>query len=264
MLLSFLGLVLLLFIGKFIWDTFITDNTERQYQIRKRANPEEAARLENTVKRGEYFNFNYAPKSNEDHKTISLALLASKFGCEAYQVKEQYTRGLIEMIKESGASNTQIIQILSENLNQIRQSKGIEAVQFGIDPDDTPAAFTEIWLKELLAITEATQESLILQNQNNNKAASIPYTRISDDVTDILTGEELSAIQRGEIELAQFQKRYLKRDDETLASMGYYEKTYYSTEPKQNVDLRLRKAHPSIDSNAPARDDFDTNEDAPL
>jgi len=268
MLLSFLGIIFLLFIGKFVWDTFITGETERQHQIHKRTDPEMAARIENTVKRGEYFNFNYAPKSNADDRAMSLAVLADKYGCEVEHVKEQYCRGLVEMIMGSGASNTQIIQLLSETLDHLRQSKGTEAIQLGMDPDDTPAAFAELWLRELLEIIEAKQESLVSQNQKPIEVASIPYTVTSDDIMEIISLAELSSITSGKVTLAYFQELYMKRDDETPDEAECYVRTFFSTEPRQNVDLRvyiLRPATTVADgSKANAKSELDTNQRAPF
>ena len=268
MLLSFLGIIFLLFIGKFIWDTFITGETERQHQIHKRTDPETAARIENTVKRGEYFNFNYAPKSNADHRAMSLAILADKYGCEADQLKEQYGKGILKMIMESGASNTQIIQILSETLDHLRQSKGTEAIQLGMDPDDTPAAFAELWLRELLEIIEAKQQSLVSQNQKPIEVASIPYTCTSDDIMEIISPAELSSITNGKVTLAYFQELYIKRDDETEC----YVRTFFSTKPRQNVDLRLPSVRSAtivtvgskVNTDATAKDDFSANGEAPF
>ena len=168
--LSIIGVIALLFVGKFIWDTFITGKTDKQHEVAKKRNPEEVARMESNVNKGEYLNFDYSPKRNPTHREISLTLLAAKFECLPEKAKEHYQKGALEMIMSSGASNSQVISMISDAIEGIRQSKSQDAVQFSMDPDDTPAALTQEWLTELLGIMKTKQQSLV--DDEANRAAN--------------------------------------------------------------------------------------------
>lgn len=168
--LSVIGVFALLLIGKFLWDTFITGKTDREHEVNKKRNPEEMARMENNVKKGQYLNFDYSPKRNPQHRTMSLTLLAAKFECLPEEAKEHYQNGILQMVMKSGASNTQVISMVAEALQGVRESKGEEAAQLSMDPDDTPAALTQEWLTELLDIIKTKQQSLV--NSEDNRAAN--------------------------------------------------------------------------------------------
>ena len=95
----------MLIFAKFVWDTYVTGETEKQYQINKKRNPEESARMENKEKKGKYFDFDYSPRTNSAHRIISLQILANKFDCNEGDVKEKFLDGILKLITTSNLSN---------------------------------------------------------------------------------------------------------------------------------------------------------------
>lgn len=149
--LSFIGLLAIALFCKFFWDTYITGHTERQHQQHKRQNPDEVARMANTVAKGEYLNFNYAPKSDPAHRAVSLALLAAKFECTIDEVKERYQSGYLEAMRATCSSNTEALAVLSNSLKELKANRSSEATIDLIDPDDTPSAIAGGWLLEIFS-----------------------------------------------------------------------------------------------------------------
>ena len=141
--LSFIGLVAIAMLCKFLWDTYIINNTERQHQEHKRRNPDEVARMTNNVARKEYLNFDYKPKSNPAHRAVSIVTLAEKFDCTTNDVKERYQSGYLELIESTCSSNAEALAAISMSLKELKGNKSVEATIDVIDPDDTPSAIAD-------------------------------------------------------------------------------------------------------------------------
>ena len=79
--LTFIGLIALLFLGKFIYDTYLTNNTERDWQEYKRANPHEATVLESN----EGLNFKTDYKVRKDGIYVHRHAGVSQYG-QAFKI----------------------------------------------------------------------------------------------------------------------------------------------------------------------------------
>lgn len=163
--LTFIGILAVIIFGKFIWDTYLTNNTEQQYQNNKRQNPEEIARMTNNVAKKEYLNFDYSPKSVPMHKALSLVSLANKYDCSPDEVKALFQADYLEFIRVSCASDTEAIALLATSIAEARDSKAGEAVKAVIDPDDTQAAIVEEWLLEIEAVISASRLKLAAEDE---------------------------------------------------------------------------------------------------
>lgn len=147
--LAILGLVFLAFIGKFIWDSFLTSNTDNQFETNKKLYPEETARLENSIKNGNILNFNYEAKSNPLHKAAALTAIAESFGCAPSEAKDAYQKGIKELMANPFVTHEFIIENINQSLKELRNQKRTQALENNIDPDDTPAAYGELWVQEI-------------------------------------------------------------------------------------------------------------------
>ena len=232
--LSIIGVFALLFIGKFLWDTFITGNTDREHEVNKKRNPEEMARMENNVKKGQYLNFDYSPKRNPQHRIMSLALLAAKFECLPEEAKDHYQNAMLQMIMKSGASNTQVISMVAEALQGVRESKGEEAAQFSMDPDDTPAALTQEWLTELLDIIKTKQQSLVASEDNRAANREVSLEAIAEQFKCSVADAEKSYKAYMEEKVLEAE-RYYKED-----SIEFLKKVVHdTTQTKQKQALEF-------------------------
>ena len=167
MILTFLGIVFILFIGKFIWDTYVTGETDIQHKKNVQQDPEKMARMQNTVSRGEYLNFNYSPKRDAAIRFSSLAIIASKFGCNPNEAENHWLNETIKRMMHDGFTTQQAIEILNKSLLNVRQQKHDEAIQRVIDPDDTCASFTEEWIRKLIeALRAQPLEPLTDENED--------------------------------------------------------------------------------------------------
>lgn len=136
--LTFVGIIALFILGKFIYDTYLTNRTEKDWNEYKQSNPESAARIE----RNKGLDFSTKSKSREQDKRDSLLRMAENIGCSPAQVKENYIKGLKE--QQLTAAQTK------EAIQMCRQKKYEESKVFNIDPDDTASAYMEEWTKEYL------------------------------------------------------------------------------------------------------------------
>jgi hypothetical protein len=135
-LLIFIGIISLLIFVKFIYDSYLTDKTEKDWNQYKRNNPEDASRIEKNKK----LNSNLKYQSGMNDKQTSLLRMAMNMQCSANEVKEYFINDLIKQ-ELSVAEAKETIQI-------IRQKKIEESKVFNIEPEDTAAAYMEEWAKE--------------------------------------------------------------------------------------------------------------------
>lgn len=134
----FIGIIALFIFGKFIFDTYLTNRTEKDWDQYKQSNPERAARIE----KNKGFDFSEKSKSRDQDKRESLIRMARNLGCLPSQVKECFINGLKEQ-------NLTVAQT-EKAIQMSRQKKYEESKVFNIDPDDTAAAYMEEWTKEFL------------------------------------------------------------------------------------------------------------------
>ncbi|WP_210521946.1 hypothetical protein [Hymenobacter terricola] len=147
--LSILGILFLVFIGKFIWDTYVTGETDRRFEVTKRKNPEEAARLENNVRNGHYLNFDYRRKSSPENRELSQLLLAAQWGCPSAAAEAYYKHSLLDGAGLRMPAQA-IEQALMETFASIRGEKYTQARELNMDPDDTPAGLMQAWSREVV------------------------------------------------------------------------------------------------------------------
>jgi len=142
--LEILGIIFLFIVGKFIFDTFLTNNTAKTKKWYKENYPEENYRLD----KNEGLNLNVKPKANINDRQRSLEEVAINMNTTPELVKNKY----IEQLKSKINSDDEKIYFFKT----IRQKKIEEAKTKGIDPDDGVAALMEEWAKEHLNSVEKT------------------------------------------------------------------------------------------------------------
>ena len=140
--LAFIGFIALLIFGKFLWDTYVTGKTEKDWQSYKKNEPEKAARITNSAT----FDMSTDYKPNSMHQQASLNMIAAQLECEASEAKETYQNVIREeLAKEAGS-----FEHFKQSIKEIRQHKYKQALSMEFDPDNTPAAFMERWMQEVL------------------------------------------------------------------------------------------------------------------
>jgi hypothetical protein len=131
--LAVVGAIALFFFGKFIYDTYITDNTNKNWEKYQRNNSESAARAE----KNKGLDFNTKSVTNQNKKIDSYIFLANNLKCSPEHVEAIYTKDLRKNISHS----SQALEMAKSWKNEkYEQSK-----QLNIDPDDTPASLLETW-----------------------------------------------------------------------------------------------------------------------
>ncbi|MDM8162239.1 hypothetical protein QUH73_20665 [Labilibaculum sp. K2S] len=136
--LTFIGIIALFAIGKFVYDTYFTNNAQKNWDEYKKNNPESGARIE----RNKGFDISTKSRSREEDKKRSLLRMAENIECSPLQVKENYIQGLSQQ-------KASVIE-LKRSIQMIREKKYEESMVFDIDPDDTVSALIEEWTKEFI------------------------------------------------------------------------------------------------------------------
>ena len=131
-----IGIFAVFFFGKFIYDTYLTNNTEIGFQDYKVRHPEEAYRLE----KNKGLNFNTNPKINIKDRRESVSLLAEHFGCQPNEVQALFLNDMIQK-KIPMREKDEMISVL-------RNKKMMEARYLNIDPYNTPSGLMEQWAIE--------------------------------------------------------------------------------------------------------------------
>ncbi|MEJ8758460.1 hypothetical protein WG947_15710 [Pontibacter sp. H259] len=145
--LAFIGLIALVILGKFIYDTYLTNNTDRDWENFKVSEPEKAARIE----RNKILDFNTNPNLKDEAAKQSLLILAKRKGCTPDEAKEKF-------LDDLSIQNLSLEQ-LNAQLSLIRKNKYNESILFNIDPDDTPSAFLENWTHEFINYRHEIEQS---------------------------------------------------------------------------------------------------------
>lgn len=153
--LGFLTLVFIFFIGKFIYDTYLTNNTKERFDEFARQNPEEAFK----ISKGEEFTTNFRKESIENNndleyqkgrliqqlqmevlKRLDKAVQTAKetnpiadspFGNEIIlnavcDASERYKNVLINKIDSLGLNNEEINSIIDGSLNLTIETYGLK------------------------------------------------------------------------------------------------------------------------------------------
>jgi hypothetical protein len=118
------------FICKFVYDSYLTDNTDRRFDEFSKSNPEAAARVLNN--QGGILGT--TPKRNKSVYYESLKYIANNNNWELHEVEEQMALQLENVITDRA-------DYLSF-MKKMQQLKGQEAVDRKIDPEDTTAAIS--------------------------------------------------------------------------------------------------------------------------
>lgn len=136
--LEIFGIIFILIILKFIYDTFLTNNTAETKKIFKEDYPEENYRLDNN----NGLDLNVKAKANESDRKRSLEEIAKNMNTTTELVKYKY----IEQLKTKISSHDEKTHFFKI----IREKKIEEAKTKDIDPDNGVAALMEQWAKEYL------------------------------------------------------------------------------------------------------------------
>jgi antitoxin component YwqK of YwqJK toxin-antitoxin module len=180
--LQILGIIFLLIIGKFIYDTFLTNNTAETKEWYKKNYPEENYRLD----RNEGLDFNVKPKTNINDRQRSIYEIAKNMNTTPELVKNTY----IEQLKSKINSHDEKIYFLKT----IREKKIEEAKTKGIDPDDGVAALMEEWAKEYLnSVDFKTNDKSNLEVSNRYNLEEIENLDNMQNVK-LLNGELVTGI----------------------------------------------------------------------
>lgn len=140
--LSIIGLIALLLLGKFLWDTILSGNEELVENTKPVAKPVDIA---NKKTLGIQLN----PDKSGLDKAKSLMRISKNMNCPVDEVKSRYKKLIYDMGYEKFREPYAIIFYIDMALRQIDEQKILEADEFGLHPDDTPGALMEGWLKEL-------------------------------------------------------------------------------------------------------------------
>jgi len=136
--LTVLGIFALIFFGKFIYDTYLTNNTQQIIDDFRKNEPEEAARL--AINRG--LNLNTDFKYSENEINESYKYLAEMFKCSGD--RDELKQEIINSVFKKALENTNppfnlkddSIKLIDEAL---RQKKYNDSIRFRFDPENTPS-----------------------------------------------------------------------------------------------------------------------------
>ncbi len=140
--LAFIGFIAVALFCKFLYDTYVTGKTDKQWDTYKRQEPEKAARMMTSSP----LSMNTDVKRNPIHQQESLHMLAGVFNCEVSEVREVYKAIHRELLTTGRGTLRQAKQAMA----QLKPQKYDQAVKTGFDPEDTPAGFMERWHQELI------------------------------------------------------------------------------------------------------------------
>jgi hypothetical protein len=173
--LAILGVIFLIFIIKFIYDNFLSDNASKTSEWYKQNYPEESYRLDNN----QGLNMNVKPKNSYADKQLSLITIAKNMGTTTDRAKEVF----IENLSHEVSTHEEKRVFLSE----IKNKKIEEAYLKNIDPDDGVAAIMEIWaieyfssngfkskIDESEALKRNQKAKIIIDNASRNTLAEYP------------------------------------------------------------------------------------------
>lgn len=144
------------FICKFVYDSYLTDNTDRRFEEFSKSNPEAAARVQNN--QGGILGT--TQKRNKSVYRESMKYIADNNGWHIQEVEEQMALQLKEVISSR--------EDYFSFMKRIQQEKGREAVQRKIDPEDTTAAISFNLAKKIYS-------PIYEKNQNESDESLIDF-----------------------------------------------------------------------------------------
>jgi len=217
--LSIIGIIALLFFGKFVYDTFLTNNTERDWEEYKQSDPVGAARVE----KNNGLDISTKSKSRETDKQESLMRIADKLNCSTSEVKDNF---LIRFDQ---------IELTEEKIKSIVKSLGNEIYEeskmFNIDPEDTTAALKREWFSEFRSKNEVSNSDKLYSKSLSGFIADNPEIEglllKSGDMSELLD--------------------YVAKNKEDLMYSAV-ENIAFANEPAEKYRQRaLKKMHPERD-----------------
>lgn len=219
--LSIIGLIALAIFGKFLWDTYVTGKTDKDFQENKKRNPEEAARLELNAQRGQHLNFDYSPKRNADNRKISLIFLANLIGCETSDLKRIYQATLAKEIVDS---HIDPIEFLKNKVTELRAVKARDALKMNFDPDDTPGALMCEWATEMLESTTRQMKIFEIENQIQQEK-----TALRQEMQRICVADVAETLGCKESDAEEVFKSAVVKDAKELAEQGIPEWQFFDS-----------------------------------
>ena len=201
------------FFGKFIYDTFLTNNTERDWNEYKHNNPIEARRVE----KSSGLDISGSPQPKQSDKEKSLKRMAKNMGCSTQEVKGRH----YEFLKKENFS----VVGLEEIIDDLKSKKQEEALAYDIDPEDTAVAFMLSWTREYL---NAKKNG----NNSGTLGSTLPEEYIKE-TPELFKGVTLDGDDSTKVALDYFEKqktptpsemmdreRFKKEEGERLSKQG--------------------------------------------
>jgi hypothetical protein len=145
----FLVIIISFLILKFIYDSYLTNNTEKEWQRYKSDFPEKARKIEGVEE----------PRIVISDKEQSMQRLAKNYGCEVWEVKSRY----LEELKSIDLKNLSLGQFNELFSDQIKK----ESKLLGISPEDTASFTMKEWAQEVYLIE--TQSSTELEDTSERE-----------------------------------------------------------------------------------------------
>jgi|GEM_PF-4130369 len=134
------GFFVILLILKFVYDSYLTDNTEREWQKYKYLNPEKAKKIEGV---GVKFDSREVDKSfDEIDKENSMKRLAEKYSCEVWEVKDK----VLKEVSENKLDDLTYAEFKDFFKEQIEK----ESRTYQIKPINTSSEQISFWIEDYL------------------------------------------------------------------------------------------------------------------
>lgn len=131
--LTFIILIIIFVIGKFVYDSYLTDNTDKNWENYLKENQKQPNKISDLIVN------NLSIPQSDVNRDASLRLMALSYNCELSKVEENF---IVVIQKE-----LEVISI-EEILENLKLRKANDAQTFNMHPNDTPAAIMEEWLTE--------------------------------------------------------------------------------------------------------------------
>lgn len=151
---TILAAVVIFIIGKFIYDSYLTNNTEKNWNRYVNENQSQPSKNRDLpIKKTQ-------PRPLIAHKYKSLSLIAKSYNCESSKVKDFF----LAEIKKELETNTP-----EEIIENLKLKKIIEAQQYNLHQDVTPSGIKEKWFLEIIH----QKDSEIMEDNNTTNKSEI-------------------------------------------------------------------------------------------
>lgn len=183
-------IILVFIVAKFVYDTYLTNNTEHDFETYRKKDPISAAQIERPKTEEQYNDLLNAINNeivNDQRVTIDknkpslkmrgYQILADDFGCEIDEVRRTYFHSL----KNEKYSSYAIFCFVS----QFEKEMKVESVKYDLDPENTPAAILKALTKEYISLSQydyymTTALKLISEGKSILEAQRIIKEQIED------------------------------------------------------------------------------------